>query len=201
MTTTVLRLDSSIFGSGGTSSQLNDRLITSLRKRHDDLSVIHRDLAGQPLPHFDAAYVQALGKPEQERSPEEIAQIALADELIDELRRADILVVGAPMYNFTVPSTLKTWMDYIARAGTTFKYTESGPVGLLPDTKVYINTSRGGLHRDQISDGIVPLLATYFTLLGFNDLKVIYAEGLTLGDDSRRQGLARAEQSITETAA
>lgn len=196
MTTRVLRLDSSIFGNGGASTQLNDQLIASLRERLGELQITHRDLAHNPLPHFDAAFVQALGKAPAERSAEEAAQVALADQLIKEFRDADILVIGAPMYNFTVPTTLKTWMDFVARAGDTFKYTEKGPVGLVGEKKIYINTSRGGLHKGQPSDGVVPLLQSFFAMLSLTDVTVIYAEGLTLGGDSRSKGLAEAERAI-----
>lgn len=199
--TKLLRLDSSIFGNAGASSQLNDQLVAYFSSRYPDLEVQHRDLAQQTLPHFSASFVGALGKSPEQRSQEEQAQVALADELIRELREADLLVIGAPMYNFTIPTTLKTWMDYVARAGETFKYTSSGPVGLLRDTRVYINTSRGGLHRDQTSDGIVPLLKNFFALLGLTDVTVIYAEGLNLGDGSREQALSEAGQSINNLAA
>lgn len=201
MATRLLRLDSSIFGAQGASTQLNDKLVADLRARHPDLEVVHRDLAAEPLPHFTVEFVQALGKAPTARTETEDAQVALANQLIQELRAADLLVIGAPMYNFTVPTTLKTWMDYVARAGDTFKYTASGAVGLLHDTRVYINTSRGGLHKDQATDGIVPLLTSFLALLGLTDVTVIYAEGLNLGEDSRSQSLAEAQRTIHALAA
>lgn len=196
MSTKVLRLDSSIFGSGGASTQLNEQVIETLKSRHGDVEVVHRDLARKPLPHFTVEFIQALGKAPEERTAEEAAQVALADQLIKELREADILVIGAPMYNFTIPTTLKTWMDYVARAGETFKYTENGPVGLVGDAKIYINTSRGGVHKGQPTDGIVPLLKSFFAMMSLTDISVVYAEGLTLGGDSRSKGLAEAERAI-----
>lgn len=199
--TKILRLDSSIFSGGGASTLLNDQLVEHLQTQYGDTRVVRRDLASEPLPHFTAEYIQALGKAAGERDPGEVAQVALADELIRELREADILVIGAPMYNFTVPSTLKTWMDYVARAGDTFKYTSTGPEGLLKETKVYINASRGGMHKDQVTDGVVPLLKSFFALLGLTDVTVIYAEGLNMGTDNRDKGLAKAQQTINTVAA
>lgn len=199
--TKILRLDSSIFSGGGASTQLNDQLVEHLQGQYGDTQVVRRDLASEPLPHFTVEYIQALGKAASERDSREAAQVALADELIRELREADILVVGAPMYNFTVPSTLKTWMDYVARAGDTFKYTSTGPEGLLKETKVYINASRGGMHKDQVTDGVVPLLNSFFALLGLTDVTVIYAEGLNMGTDNRDKALAKAQQTINTVAA
>ena len=201
MIKTILRLDSSLFGKQGASTQLNDQLVTHLKSRHENVQVVHRDLADEHLPHFTANFVQALSKAPNDRSAEEAAHVALADQLIRELREADILVIGAPMYNFSVPSILKTWMDHVARAGDTFKYTSTGPVGLLSDTKVYINASRGGLHKDQTTDGVVPLLKSFFSLLGLNDITVIYAEGLNMGEENRGKAFAEARQIIDSVAA
>jgi FMN-dependent NADH-azoreductase len=201
MTTKILRLDSSIFGAGGASTQLNEQLVESLRNRYGEVEVFHRDLAQNPLPHFTVDFVQALGKAPSERTPEENQQVALADQLIDELQQADVLVVGAPMYNFSIPSTLKTWMDYVARAGTTFQYTAAGPQGLLNGTRVFISASRGGQHKDQATDSVVPLLQNFFSLLGLADVAVIYAEGLNMGEDTRARALAEAAQAINSVAA
>ncbi len=201
MVTTVLRLDSSLFGRQGASSQLNNQLIEHLKSQHENLHVIERDLAAEHLPHFTADFVQALGKAPDERTAEEAARVALADQLIRELREADFVVVGAPMYNFSIPSTLKTWMDYVARAGDTFKYTSTGPVGLLSDTRVYINASRGGQHKDQVTDNVVPLLTSFFHLLGLTDVTVIYAEGLNMGEENRSKAFADARQIINSVAA
>lgn len=201
MSKTILRLDSSVFGNQGVSAQLNDHLVEQIRAQHGDVRVLQRDLAQQALPHVTSEFIGALGKSAGERTPEEAAQVALADQLIDELRQADYLLVGAPMYNFTIPSTLKTWMDYVARAGDTFKYTANGAVGLLTETQVFISASRGGVHRDQYTDNVVPLLTSFFSLLGLSDIHVIYAEGVNMGDDGRNQALTAARQAIESVAA
>lgn len=200
MTTKVLRLDSSIFGEQGASTQLNDALVEHLRARLGGLDVTSRNLAAEPLPHFGAEALAALAAAPASRSAEQRRVVQLADRLIDEVRQADILVIAAPMYNFSVPSTLKTWMDYVARAGVSFKYTENGPVGLLGEKRVYVASSRGGLHRDAPSDGVAPLLHSYFALLGMKT-EIIYAEGLNLGGECREKGLSAAREQIGHLAA
>lgn len=201
MTTRVLRLDTSLFGAGGASSQLNDALIEKLRARHGAVEVVRRDLAAAPLPYFDAPAVAALATEPAARDAGQRELAALAERLLKEVREADILVIAAPMYNFSVPSTLKTWMDWLARAGVTFRYTEHGPEGLLGGRKVFVTSSRGGLHRDSPSDAIVPLLRSYFALLGMEDVEVIYAEGLNMGGEQREKGLAAAREQIDNLAA
>lgn len=201
MATHVLRLDSSVFGEQGASTRLNGALVEALRQRHGDLQVTRRDLAADPLPHVGADVLTALATAAQRRSPDQQRMVELADSLILEVRRADVLVIAAPMYNFGIPSTLKTWMAYIARAGETFHYTADGPVGHLQGKKVYVVSSRGGLHRDQPSDGVVPLLRAFFHLLGITDLDLIYAEGLNLGEVERQRGLAAANAQIARLAA
>lgn len=187
MTIKVLQLTSSIFGDSGVSSGLVKHAVSELQTQFDDIEVLHRDLSEQELPHFNAQTIEDIGKQEA----------ALADELIAELQKADILVAGVPMYNFSVPSQFKAWMDHVARAGTTFKYTESGPVGLLESKKVFIVTSRGGVYFGQESDSHSRLLSTYFNFLGLTDLEWVYAEGVNLGDDSRQQSIAKAEQLLS----
>ncbi|MFA5495788.1 MAG: NAD(P)H-dependent oxidoreductase [Porticoccaceae bacterium] len=200
MTTQVLRLDTSLFGDQGASSQLSDTLIEHLQASHGELSVTRRNLAVDSLPYFGMEVITALATDPVALSGAQRALVALADQLIEEVQNADILVVAAPMYNFTVPSTLKTWMDYVARAGVTFKYTETGVVGLLGAKKVYVVASRGGIHRDAPSDAVVPLLRNYFALLG-TDIDVIYAEGLNMGDEPRARGFAAARERIKVLAA
>lgn len=200
MGTKVLRLDSSLFGEDGISSRLCDQLVEQLRALHGELHIRRRDLAAAPLPHFGAEVLAALAAPAQERSEAQRTLVELADGLIEELREADIVVIAAPMYNFSVPSTLKTWMDYVARAGVSFRYTEQGPVGLLGVKRVYAVSSRGGLHRDAPSDAVVPLLRSFFGLLGM-PVEVIYAEGLSMGDECRDKGLVAAREQIAHVAA
>jgi FMN-dependent NADH-azoreductase len=180
MTHTILRLDSSLFGDNGQSTQLNAHLVHDLLSKTPEAKVIHRNLTS--LPHLTGEFLGALSTPSETRTEDQQQQVALADELIQELQQADVVILGAPMYNFSVPSQLKSWMDYVARAGTTFRYTSSGPEGLVSNKPVFIQTSRGGIHQGTDRDTIEPLLRNFFALLGIRDLKFTFAEGLNLAD-------------------
>ena len=198
MTTQILRVDASLFGAEGVSSQLNKTLVTLLSEHFKDVSVSARDFGLQPLPHFSAEYVAALATAPEKRNLAQQHSVALADELIAEVQQADVLVVAAPMYNFGVPSGLKAWMDYIARAGVTFRYTENGPQGLLHNKTVYLVTTRGGVHKEQSSDAQIPYLQNYFAFLGVDDVRVIYAEGINMGqkEESIQQAIQAMQQAI-----
>lgn len=199
MSTNILRVDTSLFGDSGVSTELNQALVEQLVARLGTAHVTHRNLAKQPLPHFSAEAVAAISSPAEQRTPEQAQLAALADELIAEVQGADILVVAAPMYNFGVPSTLKAWIDFIARAGVTFRYTESGPVGLLLNKTVYVVTTRGGVHKGEATDSQVPYLQTYFNFLGITDVRFIYAEGINMGQ--KEQSVLDAVQAIKDAVA
>lgn len=199
MSTNILRVDTSLFGDSGVSTELNQALVEQLVARLGTAHVTHRNLAKQPLPHFSAEAVAAISSPTEQRTPEQAQLAALADELIAEVQGADILVVAAPMYNFGVPSTLKAWIDFIARAGVTFRYTESGPVGLLLNKTVYVVTTRGGVHKGEATDSQVPHLQTYFNFLGITDVRFIYAEGINMGQ--KEQSVLDAVQAIKDAVA
>jgi FMN-dependent NADH-azoreductase len=195
VTQTILRIDTSLFGPQGHSSQLNQHLQDQLHAQLGDIQVIHRDLSQAPLPHLDGAFLAALGTPAEARSPAQQAQVALADSLIAELQAAHRVILAAPMYNFAIPSGLKAWMDYVARAGTTFRYTAQGPEGLLGDKPVYIQTTRGGIHQGSPRDSIEPLLTSFFNFLGIRDLRFTFAEGLNMGEQ-KALGLQAAQAQI-----
>src|SRR4249919_2044532 len=149
---TLLQINTSIFSDGGQSSRLADRFVAAWREANPDGQVIVRDLAKDPVPHIDAARFGAfLAKP-AERTPAQQEVVDYSDALIDELERADVIVLGLPMYNFGVPSTLKAYFDDIARAGVTFRYTERGPQGLLTGKKAYVFATRGGVHAGTPAD-------------------------------------------------
>lgn len=192
MTTKILRLDSSVFGEQGSSTRLSDALTEKLKGIYGEVTVVHRDLAGEPLPHFSVDVITALQTDEPARTPEQIKLKALADELIEELFTADILIVAAPMYNFGIPSTLKAWIDYVARAGVTFRYTSSGSEGLVKGKTLYLVTTRGGIHKGQETDGAVPFLQTVFRFLGITDIRTLYAEGLALAQKDEHFSAALA---------
>jgi FMN-dependent NADH-azoreductase len=194
--TTILQINSSLYSDAGASTTLADRLVASFRRSAPDAVVIRRDLGRAPLPQFDGDTLAALTTPQAQRTPAQAETVARADAVIAEVQAADVLVIGAPMYNFSVPSQLKSWFDYIARAGVTFRYTAQGPEGLLKGRKAYVVTTRGGVHRDAPTDNVVPYLRTMLGFVGITDVEVVYAEGLALGDEPRRTALAQAEATI-----
>lgn len=198
--TTILKISSSIYSENGQSSQLGNQFIDVLREREPDARVIERDLAREPIPHLDAARFQAfLAKPE-ERTPEQQAVAGFSDALIDELRRADVIVLGVPMYNYGIPTQLKAWFDHIARAGVTFKYTAQGAVGQLTGKKAYVFTTRGGSYAGTPADHLAPHVRQFLGLLGINDVEFVYAEGLAMGTEARDNGLAQARVALQNLA-
>lgn len=192
---TLLYVKSSIHGDAGQSSHLAKALIDDWLAQYPDGELIERDLVAEPLPHLDGERFAAFLSTPDERTPAQQAVLDLSNRLIEEVRRADILVVGVPMYNFGVPSQLKSWFDHLARAGVTFRYTENGPVGLLDDKPVLLVATRGGLHREAGRDHEIPFVSQFFGFLGIRDTRVIYAEGLSM-EGQREQALASARQQL-----
>jgi FMN-dependent NADH-azoreductase len=185
---TILQLNASILSGNGESTRLANEFVAQL----DADEVIVRDLANEPVPHLTAERFGAfLSKPET-RTAEQKAVLAYSDKLIDEVRRADVLVLGLPMYNFGVPSQLKAWFDHIARAGVTFKYTEKGPVGLLTGKKAYVFATRGGYYAGTPKDTQTPYVRDFLAFLGITDVEFVYAEGLAIGDAVKTASLAKA---------
>jgi FMN-dependent NADH-azoreductase len=187
----ILQIKSSVFNGNGQSSRLADEFVALLREQHAEAKLIQRDLVADPVPHLDGARAGAFFAKPEERTPEQRAVIAYSDALIDELRRADVLVLGLPMYNFGVPSQLKAWFDHIARAGETFKYTEKGPVGLLTGKKAYVFATRGGLYGDDHSQS--EFVRQFLGFLGITDVEFVYAEGLAISPESRNNSLIAAQ--------
>jgi FMN-dependent NADH-azoreductase len=197
----ILQINSSARAGNSNSSRLANAIVQRLRTAHPDAALKLRDLGSQPHPALDEAALGALFTPAENRSPEQQARVALDDALIAEIQAADVLVLGVPMYNFGVPTQLKHWIDAIARANVTFRYTENGPEGLLKGKKVYVALARGGVYRDTPSDVQVQYLKTILAFLGMNDVEFIYAEGLAMGPDAEKQGLDSAMQQIEEALA
>jgi FMN-dependent NADH-azoreductase len=192
----ILQINSSIFSGNGQSSALADEFVTRFRAQNPGARVTVRDLAADPVPHLDAARFRAfLAKPE-ERTPAQQAVVDYSDLLIDELRRADVVVLGLPLYNFGLPSTLKAYFDHVGRAGATFKYTEKGPVGLLTGKKVYVFAARGGLYAGTPNDTQTPFIRAFLAFIGLSDIEFVYAEGLAISEASKQQGIARARAAI-----
>ena len=180
---------------GSVSTRLANELTAGLQAAHPGATVTVRDLAVSPQPVLDEAALAALFTPADKRSPEQAARVALDDALIAELQAADTLVIAVPMYNFNVTAQFKNWIDAVARAGVTFKYSEQGPVGLVTGKKVYVVTSRGGIHQGQPSDQMTPYLRTVLAFLGMTDVEFVYAEGMAF---AAAQGLASARSRINQ---
>lgn len=148
------------------------------------------------MPHLDAARFAAFIARPEARTPSQQAVIDESNTLIAELRAADVLVIGLPFYNFGVPSQLKAWFDHIARAGETFRYTEKGPVGLLPGKKAYVFAARGGLHAGTPRDSQTGFVQTFLHFIGIRDVRFVFAEGLAISEASRNESLAAAHAAI-----
>lgn len=192
----LLQINTSIFSDHGESSKLSDSLVESLRAKHPDAAFVKRDLSADPLPHLDGATFMAfLARPE-ERTSEQQELVAVSDMLIEELRSSDVVVLGLPLYNLDVPSTLRAYFDRISRAGVTFRFTDKGPEGLLGDRKVYVIATRGGNHKGTPLDTQTPFVRNFLGLLGVTDIEFVYAEGLGMGDEARAAGLAAARAEL-----
>lgn len=202
----ILQINSSARSTGSESTRLADAIVarltagaaagTAADAAADTVALVRRDLATTPHPIIDEATLQALFTPTGQRSAQQIARVAQDDVLIAEIQAADVLVLGAPMYNFGMTVQLKSWFDAIARAQVTFRYTEAGPEGLLKNKKVYVAVARGGMHRDSATDNQVPHLKTILGFLGMLDVQFIYAEGMGFGPEAVLRAQAEAEMQI-----
>jgi FMN-dependent NADH-azoreductase len=200
----VLVLNSSALGSASVSNQLVQDVLAELRARDPRLIVTVRDLGANPIPHLNSDSATALRGAAPRNEAQATAQ-ELSDTLIAELKAADTIVIGAPMYNFGIPSTLKAWFDYVLRAGITFRYTEAGPVGLLEGKRAIVIESRGGYYSEgatKVLDSQEPHLKTLLGFVGIKDTTFIRVEKLAFGPEARQQAFegARAQlgQLLTE---
>src|SRR5208282_4567498 len=200
--TTLLQINASINNGNGESSRLANQFVTAFRQRFPEAKIVVRDVAAtEPVPHLNAERFGAFITKSEERSDEQHAVVAYSDALIAELKQADVIVLGLPMYNFGVPSQLKAYFDHIARAGVTFKYTEQGPVGLLTGKKVYVFAARGGLYAGTPLDTQTNYVRDFLRFLGMADVEFVYAEGLAISPQSKEAGLAKAAAEIARLAA
>ncbi len=195
-TSTLLYINSSARGEGSVSNRLAGEFVRRWQAAHPQGRVVERDLGAEPLPHLDEALLGALFTPAENRSAAQAALVARSDALVDELFAADTLVITAPMYNFAIPSTLKAWIDHIARAGRTFRYTESGPVGLVRDRQVYVFTAAGGLHEGGPMDFVEPYLRGMLGFIGLSDVQFVRTEGLALDAESAEAAIAATRDAI-----
>lgn len=194
---TLLQINASLAGAEGQSSRLAHRFVADWQAQHPGGHVIMRDLASDPVPHLTAERFQAfLSKPEA-RTLEQSAAAEYSDALIAELKAADTIVFAVPMYNFSVPSTLRAYFDHIARAGVTFSYSASGPEGLLKGKKAYVFITRGGVYPDA-ADTQTPYLKQFLGFIGITDVTFVYAEGLAMGQETAQKSITAAHSAIEE---
>ena len=179
----VLHIDSSIMADASVSRQLSQAIVSQLSEKHAQVEVEYLDLATQPIPHLDAEILMG----------QNAEQSALGERIIQQYLDADVVVIGAAMYNFGITSTLKAWIDRISVAGRTFKYTENGPVGLAGDKKAYIASSRGGVYGENSAvDFQEGFLKTVFNFTGVTDVEIIRAEGVNMGPELKDKAIAAA---------
>ncbi len=196
----LLHIDASILGGNSVSRQLSAAIVERLKASTPNLQVIYRDITATPLLHLDGAHLAAA----QGAVPESAAvqaDIAASQTALEDFLASDIVVIGAPMYNFTIPSQLKAWIDRILVAGKTFSYSEKGVEGLAKGKRVIVAISRGGLYGPGAPAAAGEHLETYlrwvFGFIGITDPEIIIAEGLQLGPEQREKALAGALQAAT----
>ncbi|MFD2262039.1 FMN-dependent NADH-azoreductase [Lacibacterium aquatile] len=189
----ILHVDSSPLGQNSVSRVVSAKIVAELQAAHQGAKVSPRDLAVTTPNHLTGEMLFAAA--DQDLAPELKAELAFSDELIDEFLAADIIVVGAPMYNFSVPSQLKAWIDRIAKAGRTFRYTENGPEGLAKGKRVIVASSRGGIYSEgpaAAMDHQEAYLKAVFAFLGVSSVEIVRAEGIALAPDAREKAIAKA---------
>lgn len=186
----ILVLKSSISGDLSQTNHLSDYLSSKLS--HTQITT--RDLSKTPLPHFDSMAAKALRVEPQTAQENEL--LSISDELIEELNSSDIIIINAPMYNFNIPTQLKSYFDFIARPRVTFQYTDKGPVGLINGKKAIVLASFGGIHQGKTTDVITPYLKTFLNFIGITDIHFVYAEGMGKGQESIAKSQAQAKAEI-----
>jgi FMN-dependent NADH-azoreductase len=198
----ILHIISSPRKGASASIQLANGIIDKLQAAHPGSNVVVHDLATNPFPHLEEAHLQSFFTPAEGRSSEQQEAVKHSDNAIQEIKDADVIVIGAPLYNFGIPSTLKAWIDHIARAGVTFKYVDGAPQGLITGKKVYVALASGGVYSEGAAAGydfIPSYMKAILGFLGMSDVTVVRAEGLAIPgvqDTAVQKGL----DSVTITA-
>jgi Acyl carrier protein phosphodiesterase len=194
----ILHITSSIFGPEGKSSVMSGELIALLTGKHPSANVVERQLSPVSMPYLDAEIFGAFITPAEDRSSRQQDILTLSDTLIEEVKAADAIVLGLPMYNFNVPAALKSYIDHIARVGVTFKYTETGPVGLLSDKPVYVVTARGGYYQGTENDTQTPYIKNILGLLGLKSVEFFHAEGLNISPEEAEKSMEAVRQKLNQ---
>ncbi|WP_349984502.1 FMN-dependent NADH-azoreductase [Stenotrophomonas sp. WHRI 8082] len=184
----LLHIDASALGDNSVSRQLSAAVVGRFKDSATDFDVAYRDLDANPIPHLRGSSLAQL----------DATETADAQQVLEQFLAADVVVIGAPMYNFSIPSTLKAWIDRVAVAGKTFKYTEAGPVGLAGGKRVIIVSSRGGIYTDSPADFQEPLLRQVFAFMGINDVEFVRAEGIAYSPKHREEAIAAALANLPE---
>jgi FMN-dependent NADH-azoreductase len=199
--TTILHINSSARTTGSISREVTADYLTRLQAADPAAVVVERDVASSPLPHLTEQVLGTFFTPVESRSAQQITDASLSDTLVAELKAADVIVIGAPMYNFSVTSSLKAWIDHVARAGETFQYTDKGPVGLLTGKKVTVFTARGGVYSSgpgQAMDFHETYLRAVLGFMGIDDITFVHSEGMAMGDEAVAKALAQTHRTIAE---
>jgi len=193
----ILHVTSSSRGSASYSNRVAGEVLDELRARNLGATVTTRDLGREPLPHIGDDFVAATRSPDGPQTDEQRALLAQSDALVDELFAADVIVIAAPMINFTIPTNLKGWIDYVARAGRTFRYSEKGPHGLVIGKQVIVVAARGGIYADgNAFDFQLPYLKGVLGFLGMTDVEVLEVEGTAYGPDAAEKAVAAATAKL-----
>jgi FMN-dependent NADH-azoreductase len=202
----LLHIDSSVLGTGSVSRQLTQRIVAQWRATHPGTEVDYLDLALSAPTHLSIDSLGfRLGVNAEGLSDLQKHENAVSERLVSQFLAADVIVVGAPLYNFSIPTQLKAWIDRIAQAGRTFKYTENGPVGLAGGKTLIVASTRGGVYSTseagQAMEHQESYLKTVFGFMGVTDVRFVRAEGVAMGDAAKAQALAAADQHIAQAAA
>ncbi|MDH6250041.1 FMN-dependent NADH-azoreductase [Polynucleobacter sphagniphilus] len=192
----VLCLNCSIQGDSSQSRQLSNKLLERIKKTYSSVKIVSRDLVRDPLPHLNGAQFNAFITPPEQRTSEQKVLASQSDDLIKEISDADTVVLALPMYNFGIPSQLKSYFDNLARAGMTFKYTATGPVGLLTGKKAVVLATRGGLYFGTDKDTQTKYVRDFLSFIGITDVEFIYAEGLAISSEQKAMSLELANDII-----
>ena len=196
----ILFVTSSSRGSASYSNRAATNVLTELRSRNPGARVTVRDLGREPLPHINDDFVTATRSATMPQTDEQRALLAHSEALVDELMAADVIVIAAPMINFSIPSNLKAWIDYVARAGRTFRYSEKGPEGLVTGKQVILVAARGGVYAGNPAlDFQVPYLKSVLGFLGMTDVEVLEVEGTAYGLEAAENAVTAATAKLHAT--
>ena len=192
----ILVIESSPRGAQSITRQVTANVVAKLKKQHPGAKVTERDLSARPLPHLEDITINAYYTPAETRSDALKQAVKLSDETVDELLANDIVVIGAPMWNFGIPSVLKAWIDHITRAGRTFRFGAAGPEGLVTNKKAIVVVAAGGVYASGPAaqmDNVTPYLRTILNFIGITDITFIRAEGIAKGEAAVKDALAQAD--------